>query len=191
MVPRACQIFWRGGCWGRPKLFRTGSELCCSELVSNFQTGSELQAPHENNTHKQKWLLVFPNWCFQVSELQLVWNQVFRTKSSVSNCSNWLPRRYALRLCRSCRSCFAHETSMLLDLRSMYFVEFVNVSDVRVPWYFFKMLSLCSNVYASKTRIKILWKKTCCIAPMFFLSPMSLVIPGAIEPWPKKTCRIV
>ena len=42
------------------------------------------------------------------------------------------------------------------------------------PGKFFKIWSICSNDYASKTRIKIMCKKTCCIAPHLFSQPYLL-----------------
>ena len=39
------------------------------------------------------------------------------------------------------------------------------------PGEVFKILPPCSNDYASKTRIEILCKKTCCIAPHLFPKP--------------------
>jgi len=45
-----------------------------------------------------------------------------------------------------------------------WMLSFMYRCDGRLA-FFFKIWSICSNDYASKTRIKILCKKTCCIAP--------------------------
>jgi len=54
------------------------------------------------------------------------------------------------------------------------------------PGKIFKIWSVCSNDYASKTRIEILCKKTCYLAPIFFLSLICYAIPANIEPRPER-----
>ena len=56
---------------------------------------------------------------------------------------------------------------------------------LRSPGKMFIMGPICSNDNASKTRIEILCKKTCCIAHVFLLSLISYEIPGKLEPWPE------
>ena len=53
------------------------------------------------------------------------------------------------------------------------------------PGKIFIIWPICANDYASKTRIKILCKKMCCIAAHLFLSLISFEILGMIEPWLK------
>jgi len=57
---------------------------------------------------------------------------------------------------------------------------------LRSPGKMFIIWPICSNDYASKTRIEILCKKP---VPMpqdvFVLKLISLVIPGMMEPWPE------
>ena len=56
------------------------------------------------------------------------------------------------------------------DCWSTYIVNFVYCYGFVPPrtFFFFKKWAIWSNDYASKTRIKILCKKTCCIAPKHF-----------------------
>jgi hypothetical protein len=56
-----------------------------------------------------------------------------------------------------------------LDFWNMYFVDFVISERFQGPLVKkLKRWIICSNDYASKTRIEILYKKTCCIAPNHF-----------------------
>ena len=58
------------------------------------------------------------------------------------------------------------------DFLSTYFVDFVIcVAILESPGKVYKIWPLCSNDYASKTRIEIVCKKTCCIAPHLFSKP--------------------
>ena len=58
-----------------------------------------------------------------------------------------------------------------LDFMSMYFMCFVIFKRFQGPLVKnIQIWPICSNDYASKTRIGILCKKTCCIAPHFCFS---------------------
>ena len=69
----------------------------------------------------------------------------------------------------ACRRLLFSSENTPLDFWNMYVVDFVISERFQGPLVNkIKIWIICSNDYARKTRIEILYKKTCCIAPNHF-----------------------
>jgi len=100
----------------------------------------------------------------------------------VVDCCRFQAHPSPVRLCRSCSE--KKHTPGILEHVFCVFCDFWAI--LMSPGKMFILWPICSNDYASKTRIEILCKKTCCVAHnLFVLSLISYVIPGKLEPWPE------